>query len=81
MKGKQWLHLPGCSLSSEPHTAQVRNRFNERFVDENINSLMNETKATNFSVEPQFQDEAVKGIVQTKGKEMHSALTPSTVGI
>lgn len=30
--------------------------------------LANDTKATNFSVEPQFQDKAVKAIVKTKGK-------------
>lgn len=57
----------------EPHTAWQGIDLMKDLLDENINSLMNETKATNFSVEPQFQDEAVKGIVQTKGKEMHSA--------
>lgn len=29
---------------------------------------MNETKATNFSVEPQFQDKALKVIVKQKAK-------------
>lgn len=57
----------------EPHTAWQGIDLMKDLLDENIHSFINETKATNFSVEPQFQDEAVKAIVQTKGKEMHSA--------
>lgn len=57
----------------EPHTAWQGIDLIKDLLDENINSLINETKATNFPVEPQFQDEAVKAIVQTKGKETHSA--------
>lgn len=73
MKGEQWLHLPGHSLSWNPHTAWQGIDLMKDLLDENIHSFINETKATNFSVEPQFQDEAVKAVVQTKGKEMHSS--------